>query len=185
MTTHAHVSPISGLPLTPGITNVSTGNGTTGSNSANVATATDNELNNLLVNNSAATANALNGVLTSGGNVASMNTGSGTATTGAVSAGANVVTDHNGSAAVQIGGGMSPIANLTAANHTTGSSSTNVASSTANYVENVAVVNNSQIANNTNLVIDTGHNAADNNTGNGLVSSGPGSFIINYTNVAN
>lgn len=163
-------------------------NDTTGENSENRIRANINDTRVIAINNDANVSTALG----SAGTPAQVNTGSNNANMNTL--GAMIVTG-NASADVAIqnlvnqvilslaGRGMSVDANFT--NTLTGALSTNTAELTAMQRTLVDIVNNGLIDNLINLLLNTGGNATNQNTGEVVISTGAGCVEVNVDNNLN
>lgn len=165
-------------------------NTNTGADSTNTSTSDTTNNTEADINNDADIVNVASGEADTGSNDSDRNTGDGSVTSGTASLSADLSTDANkvsvngleGDACLQIGclgGGGS------AENSTTGSDSTNDASSSTENNTDIYVDNDLDVQNIALLTADSGDNSASRNTGDGTVVSGDADLTLTALNVGN
>jgi len=182
------------------------GNDTTGAGSDNSASSNTNSSSDLTINNNFSGDSTVYANANTGDNTSDKNTGDGQIISGDsdlvltalnvdnnVNVGTqvfNVYDDQTGDLLVNYNN-VKPISNSpscgnnTSSNQTTGSYSSNDASTTCTDQNTLLIDNNGNLVNNYYLSANTGDNSASKNTGNGSVTTGDANVALNVINFLN
>ncbi len=161
---------------------IGAGNLATGADSSNSASTEISNTQSVININTATTTNDSYLKADTGRNTASYNTGSGIITTEKARGKGEIVNTINLNMVIPEIAGIGPIS---AENGNTGASSDNIAKVNVN---NQLTVHNSNSANTTNLVeaeVNSGNNAAEGNTGHGMILTGSASLGLNFITMSN
>lgn len=166
------------------------GNSNTGSQSSNTATSDQNATTTINQTNTANIDNNVAVAATNGFNNANRNTGSASIKTGDITGTVTILNLANTRAAEQstatsqsFNGPQTEA--ITVGNDQTGSNSANAATANKNNLVQIGVVNEADVDNAVDIFADTGHNTADDNTGNATIETGRIRLAIDVINVLN
>jgi len=176
-----------GLLLTTGALAVEAGNSNTGADSTNNANVTIQNNTTINSTNNANINNTLNIYANTGNNSASENTGDGSVKTGDITGSVSILNTGNMNEVIESNIGLNCNGNceFTATNHKTGADSTNNANVDIQNNVNISVRNDANVDNNIDADLNTGGNNADENTGDGSVSTGDIDFNVEIVNDLN
>lgn len=172
-----------GVSLLSGFAMASIGNEETGYGSLNVAKVDQNNKTEVEVENSVKLHNEVSGLIETGDNKSSKNTGDGEVMTGDADANISVENDAN-KTEIDVdtnGCGGTCGASYSVKNETTGAESTNIAKIEENNRLEIEVENSACVTNEANIETNTGGNKASYNTGDGSVNTGDASVTIEFS----